>query len=67
MASTIVVIIGTAITAGSNPNFFAQIGSNPPIMFDEYTVKISASNIVKATLIPSLEIINTLNKITKSD
>ena len=38
--STIVVIIGEAINAGSNFSFFAIIGSIAPINFDAITIKI---------------------------
>ena len=37
-ASTSVVINGLAITAGSNPSFFASIGREHPISFATITV-----------------------------
>ena len=40
-ASTIVVINGLAITAGSKPNFLANIGKEQPINFETITVKIN--------------------------
>ena len=39
IASTMVVINGLAITAGSKPIFFAIIGSTHPISFATITVK----------------------------
>ena len=46
-ASTIVVINGLAITAGSNPTFFAKSGSIHPTIFARITVNI----MVRATTI----------------
>ena len=41
MASTIVVIRGDAITAGSSPIFFARIGKTAPIIFATIIVRIA--------------------------
>ena len=49
-ASTIVVIKGLAITAGSNPIFLAIIGSEQPITFATQTVNIKVEQTTKATV-----------------
>ena len=38
--STMVEISGAAISAGSSPTFFANIGSDEPIIFANITVQI---------------------------
>ena len=43
MASTSVVINGDAITAGSNPIFFASSGSVEPIIFATIIVSATAA------------------------
>ena len=48
-ASTIVVINGLAITAGSNPSLFARIGSEQPTSFAITTVQRIVRLITSAT------------------
>jgi hypothetical protein len=50
-ASTIVVINGLAITAGSNFNFFAIIGREHPITLATHTVKINVEQTTRATFV----------------
>ena len=49
-ASTIVVINGLAITAGSNFNFLAIIGSEHPITLATHTVNTNVEQTTNATL-----------------
>lgn len=49
MESTIVVISGLAIIAGSSFNFFAQSGKMPPNILATRIVAISVSVTVRAT------------------
>ncbi len=53
-ASTMVVIIGLAIIAGSSFIFLAAIGSIPPIILANITVKNKVTQTVIATFIPTL-------------
>ena len=56
-ASTIVVINGLAITAGSKPIFLASIGSVQPTNFASIIVNISVKQTVRATSTVTLSII----------
>ena len=56
IASTSVVINGPAITVGSNPNFFANIGKSEPIDFAAQTVTNNDKLITNAILNPTLSI-----------
>lgn len=49
-ASTIVVINGLAITAGSNPNFEATTGKIQPTSFATMTVKNKVKQTTNATM-----------------
>ena len=53
-ASTIVVMNGDAITAGSNPIFCAIIGSEHPTIFAKNTVTISVRHTTSATMTGTL-------------
>ena len=53
-ASTIVVINGDAITAGSNPILFASIGSKLPISFAITIVTTNVKHTTAAILNPTL-------------
>ena len=50
MASTIVVMKGLAITAGSKPIFFASSGSVQPTNFAQNTVTTRVRHMVSATI-----------------
>ena len=61
-ASTIVVINGLAITAGSKPIFFAIIGRVLPTIFAHNMVIISVKHTIKAIVTDTLSINNNLIK-----
>ena len=50
-ASTIVVMNGLAITAGSKPSFDARTGNTQPTNFATITVKNNVKHTTKATII----------------
>ena len=50
MASTMVVIKGDAITAGSKPSFFAAMGSVQPMTLAQNTVHTRVIQITRATM-----------------
>ena len=62
-ASTIVVINGEAITAGSKPNFFAPIGKMDPTNFAITTVIANVIHTAAATITETLSINNNLTKL----
>ena len=62
-ASTIVVINGLAITAGSNPNFLAPIGKIEPTNLAITTVIAKVIHTARATGTETLSISNSLTKL----
>ena len=63
IASTIVVINGLAITAGSNPNFLANIGREQPTILAIDTVNTNVKHTTNATLVVTLSININLTKL----
>ena len=62
-ASTIVVINGLAITAGSNPSFLAIIGREQPITLATHTVRTKVEQTTSATLVVTPSISNSFAKL----
>ena len=62
-ASTIVVINGLAITAGSKPIFLAIIGREHPIILAIHTVNTSVIQTTNATEVPTPSIYNSFKKL----
>ena len=67
IASTIVVINGLAITAGSNPSFLANIGNVHPINLAIITTIINVAHTINAILTSTLSIVNNLTKLASAN
>ena len=66
-ASTIVVMNGLAITAGSKPIFFASIGREHPIILATHTVNTSVIQTTNATVVVTPSIYNSFKKLATAN